>query len=70
MSRTALYEWIAVAVLLIGCAVATAGVIAIVLDGGLAKLLIPVGAVVAVIGGIVWTIVVKAGARARSRASH
>lgn len=70
VSRTVLYEWIAVAVLLLGLAVATAGVISIPLNSSLARVLIPAGAVVAVVGGIIWTLVVKAGARARARASH
>ena len=74
MSRTALYEWITVAVLLLGCALVTAGVIAIVFDGGLATVLIVAGAVLAVIGGIAWTAVVKVGARSRraetARSAH
>lgn len=68
MSRTALYEWIAVAVLLLGCAVVTAGVISFDLAPGVAVVLIAVGAAVAVVGGIVWTLVVKAGSRARNAA--
>ena len=67
MSRTALYEWIAVAVLLLGCAIFTAGVIAVVLDGGIAGVLMITGPIVAVIGAVIWTVVVKAGARARDR---
>ena len=62
-------EWAAVAVLLLGMAVATAGIIAIVLDGDVARILIPVGAVIAIIGGIAWTVVVKVTTRrARSTA--
>ena len=68
VSRTALFEWIAVAVLLLGCAVFTAGVISVVLDGGLARVLMIVGPVIAVIGALGWTVVVKRAARARRTA--
>ncbi len=69
MSRTALFEWIAVAVLLVGFAAVTAGVISIVFDHTIATVLIAAGAVVAVIGGIGWTFVVKISTRrARSTA--
>lgn len=60
-------EWSAVAVLLLGCAVATAGIIAIVLSGSVATVLIIVGGVVAVIGGLYWTAVVKITTRRARR---
>lgn len=65
MSRTALYEWIAVAVLLLGCALVCAGVITVVFDGTVAVLLMAAGAIVAALGAVIWTVVVKAGARSR-----
>ncbi|MHA3702592.1 hypothetical protein ACXR2U_10435 [Jatrophihabitans sp. YIM 134969] len=68
MSRTALFEWTAVAILLLGCAVATAGVITIVFDGGLAAVLLVAGGVIALLGALVWTIVVKRATRGRSTA--
>jgi hypothetical protein len=66
VSRTALFEWIAVAVLLLGCALVTAGVITITFDGGIAAILIVAGGVLAAIGAVVWTLVVKAGTRRRT----
>ena len=66
MNRTATLEWTAVAVLLLGCASVTAGVIAIPLAGHISPYLIIAGAVVALIGALWWTAVVKTAAR-RSR---
>lgn len=61
-------EWAAVAVLMLGCAAVTAGVIAIVLDPGIAAILVIVGVVLALVGAVFWTVVVKAATR-RSRSS-
>lgn len=67
--RTARLEWTAVAILLLGAALATTGVMAIVANGRIAALLIVIGAVVFVAGGVLWVVVVKAAGR-RQRAGR
>lgn len=62
-------EWAAVALLLLGAALATAGVMAIVASGRIAAILIVVGAVMCLTAGVVWVAVVKAAAR-RQRAAR
>ena len=58
-ARSALLEWAAAVTVLLGCAAATAGVIAIVLNTTAAVVLILAGAAAVGLGAAVWTVVVK-----------
>lgn len=62
-------EWTGVAVLLVGCACITAGVMCFDVKASVAWVLIAVGVVVAAIGATGWVTVVKMSARRAARSS-